>query len=512
MAIGSGRRSFGVLTTVALAVGTLVSACGGGSETLTARVVAVGIPGVGTVTAVGAFLPGGPINDNPAFKVHTEPGKVLHPDRVLVGSRSNFGAAKATEQDMPGSLLSIDPSSTEVLQVPPDFAKAGGQATTSDGRIQLYSAQSPAFLNSITSPQAVTANSPAVSNPLDISINNAFGRLWPANAPRGLDGESSETILDPGGMPLAGAPNAQSGGVFFGSMTNRRPAQIIPGGLTAGAVGTAFLGRALDDPKRALFVVVTADGAISQAHTLQGVVGLAPAGTISDLRADPNAGELHVGAVVKYYSAEPVLYVSDPAANEIVAMTLTKDEIGKVRKAGAVVRFKDKAFDMPVDLAPTTPEGSHRDWSSNTTLAELADIYILNRGNNTISRMTVDGRVIATREVSLAGNESLGSAKVNGIATSPDGTRIYVTVTGRLPGYAEEGALLELPSFSSQGGTDPYASLTTSRCAPAVILAGQAHPSAEPEPLRPAWCYELAAMPITRLSGPNNWLDEFDTR
>jgi hypothetical protein len=45
-----------------------------------------------------------------------------------------------------------------------------------------------------------------------------------------------------------------------------------------------LIGRALDDPTRAVFAVVSADGAISQAHTQQGVDGLAPAGTISDLR------------------------------------------------------------------------------------------------------------------------------------------------------------------------------------------------------------------------------------
>ena len=100
----------------------------------------------------------------------------------------------------------------------------------------------------MTTPGAVTANAPGVSNPMDLSINNVFGRLWPANAPRGLGGESSESILDPGGMPLASAPNSRAGGVFVGVATNRQPAQVITGGLTAGAVGTAFLGRALDTP------------------------------------------------------------------------------------------------------------------------------------------------------------------------------------------------------------------------------------------------------------------------
>ncbi len=432
----------------------LLTACGNGAggEPVTARIVAVGIPGAGTVAVVGRFLPGGPINDDPAFQAYTGPGKVLAPERVLVGSVSNFGAPRAVRDDMPGSILSVDPATPEVLRVPQDFARAGDQASTAAGRIQLYSAQAAAFLNGVTSPQAVTAGEPGVSNPLDLSINNAFGRLWPANAPRGLDAPSSESILDPGGMPLAKAPSVRNGGVFSGMVTNRHPAQVIPGGLGAGAVGTAFIGRALDDPKRAVFAVVTADGAIAQAHTQQGVDGLAPAGTVSDLRGRSDPAGMHVGAVLKYYAPEPVLYVSDPVADEVVSVTLPRHGTGTVRTAGVIRRFDDAAFSMPVDLAPTTPEGSHRDWSSNTTLAELADIYVLNRGNGTITRMKDDGTVIATRRVVLPGGESIGSAKLNGIATSADGSRIYVSLTGTLPGQAEEGALLELPGFTGDPG------------------------------------------------------------
>lgn len=117
MAVRSSRQTCGYLTIVAV-VGALVSACGSGAETLEARVVAVGIPGAGPVTAVGKFLPGGPINDKPEFKSYTDPGKVLESERILVGSPSNFGATKAVEKDMPGSIISIDPRSGEVLRVP----------------------------------------------------------------------------------------------------------------------------------------------------------------------------------------------------------------------------------------------------------------------------------------------------------------------------------------------------------------------------------------------------------
>ena len=120
------------------------------AQGLVARVVAVGIPGAGPVTAVGRFLPGGPINDNAAFKAYTDPGRVLDPNRVLVGSLSNFGANKAVTEDMPGSILSIDAGTTQVVAVPPDLAKSGTQASAVNGAVQLYSGQTAAFLNSVS--------------------------------------------------------------------------------------------------------------------------------------------------------------------------------------------------------------------------------------------------------------------------------------------------------------------------------------------------------------------------
>src|SRR5262249_44318817 len=182
-----------------------------------------------------------------------------------------------------GAFLSIDPAGRDVLVIPPGFAMAGGQASALGGRVQMFSAQSPAFLNAIHNPQAVTAGFTGVSNPLGLSINNAFGRLWPANAPRGLDGLGTSTILDPGREPLAGAPTPVVGGVFAGNPTPRLPAQVLPGALDTGAVGTAFLGRSPDGSGRAVFSVVLADGGLVQAHTLKAVDGLAPAGTVSPL-------------------------------------------------------------------------------------------------------------------------------------------------------------------------------------------------------------------------------------
>ncbi|HEX3520540.1 MAG TPA: hypothetical protein VHT52_00415 [Stellaceae bacterium] len=81
------------------------------------------------------------------------------------------------------------------------------------------------------------------------------------------------------------------GGVYAGNLTSRKvvatPSQppVIPGGLHTGGVGTALLGPSPDGTCKAVFAVVTADGSIVQEHTLYGLDGLAPAGTVRPILA-----------------------------------------------------------------------------------------------------------------------------------------------------------------------------------------------------------------------------------
>lgn len=91
-------------------------------QSLSGRIVAVGIPGASAVSAVGTFLRGGPLHDKPALAAFTQPGRVLDPARILVGSTSNFGGPLADEEQFPGSFLSIDPQGVDIIVVPPDFA------------------------------------------------------------------------------------------------------------------------------------------------------------------------------------------------------------------------------------------------------------------------------------------------------------------------------------------------------------------------------------------------------
>jgi len=451
------RRNILIITAFVVGFATIGSFNAGRADgkkmDLIGRIVAIGIPGVSTISPVGDFLPGGPIHDNPAFAVYTQPGRILDPARILVGSRSNFGAPEANPGEQEGSFLSIDPHGAAMLVIPSNFAAAGGQASALGGRVQMFSSQSSAFRNGVNNPLAVTANFTGVSNPLGLSINNAFGRLWPANAPTGLDGIGTSTILDPSGVPLAGAPNPQAGGVFAGNLTPRLPMQVFPGALNRGAVGTAFLGRSPDGSGRAVFCVVLADGSVIQAHTGKAVDGLAPVGTLSPLldcgwddddddnrRLSPRLG------VILNYTPVRTLFVSEPFQNTIAAIDLIDD--GVIFRVGAIRRIRSDALNEPIDLAPAEIETENPNWASNTTLEEGADFYVANRRDNTIVRMRQDGTVVAVRRVRLANGRSLGNGRLNGIAVSPDGSKIWVTVTGHLAGQGNlSGAVLELPAF-----------------------------------------------------------------
>jgi len=195
-----------------------------------ARVVAINIPGASAISQVGTFLNssqgacgGSPIPSH--FQSYVTIGAVLDPNRILVGSQSNFGAPPLTGFGQEGSFLSIDPNVPGILNVPANFASSGGQASTLNRGVQMFAANSADWLNSINNPNAYTKQYTGVSNPLGLSNNYAFGRLWPANAPFGDSDVGSSSILDPTGLPLAGpplsAPNPLIGGVYVGNLTDR---------------------------------------------------------------------------------------------------------------------------------------------------------------------------------------------------------------------------------------------------------------------------------------------------
>jgi hemin uptake protein HemP len=409
---------------------------------LSAQVVATGIPGAGAICQIGTFHLGGPFHDNAALSPFTAPGQILDGKRLLVASSSNFGAPLARADQAPGAILSIDLGGGAV-GVPADFAAAGGQASALDGRVRLYTANSPAFLNSFFNPNAATANEVAVSLPLGISLNNAFGRPWFANAPLGDGHYGTITVIDPGGQPFKSPPDPVAGGVFAGDVTNRSASSTH--GLTAPALATSLVTKSPDGSGRAVFFAALADGSVVQVHVQKGVDGMAAPGTFTPLigitpaaaeSTDPDA-LTRVGMAFNWVPNK-VIYVTDPDANRILALDLSDD--GTLFTSSP--RYVTSPWlDRPVDIAPTSVEVAARNFASNTTLGGGSDLYVLNRGNNTLLRMTQAGQVIAVRRIEA----DLAGMRVAGLAVSDDGRRIWVTATA--PGG--QGAVLQMPAFAA---------------------------------------------------------------
>jgi hypothetical protein len=265
-------------------------------------------------------------------------------------------------------------------------------------------------------------------------------------------GAGTETVCDPTGVLLVGAPSKVAGGVFAGNLTDRQPAHLVEGSLSYGAVGTALLGKSPDGSGRAVFAAVCADGSVVQVHVEQGIDGLAPAGTIGALD-DTIPGAARRAGMLFNWTPDPIIYLADPVHYAVVALTLVDD--GQVFHVDNVRRLTPVEFDVPVDLAPVVSEVANPGFSSNTSLAGASDLYVANRGSGTIVRVRQDGTVVAVRQVELPGIGTVGAGTLNGITVSPDAQKIWVTLDGLAPGSdaldALEGAVIELPAFGAAG-------------------------------------------------------------
>jgi hypothetical protein len=412
-------------------------------------IIADGIPGAGAICQIGTFHLGGPLVSNSVFATSTQSGKILDKNRLLIASSSNFGEQLGRPDQSEGSILSIDPNGGAV-SIPSKFATSGGQVNILNGRVMLFSANNIAFSNNVFNPNAITHNEISVSNPTGISLNNAFGRPWFSNAPTGDSDLGTISVIDPKGMPLENAPDLVAGGVFASNWTNSSSASI--NGLVVPALATALLTKSPDQSGRAVFVAALADGSIEQIHVQKGVDLLAPPGTITPIKgvgtsaAESNAPRaLNRVGVLFNWVPNKVLYITDPLANRIVALDLSDD--GKLFTASKPRFLISPWLSIPVDIAPTISEGADRNFASNTTLGAGSDLYVLNRGNNTIARMTQSGKVIAARKL----KEVVPGMRVAGIATSRDGRTIYVSYVTKQPMKSISRRRIRVAGFGNGG-------------------------------------------------------------
>ena len=114
-----------------------------------------------------------------------------------------------------------------------------------------------------------------------------------------------------------------------------------------------------------------------------------------------------------------ISYVSDPLANRILALAISDEGASPhtLFDASDARYIRSPRFDTPIDIAPAVPEVGARNFASNTTLGAGSDFYVLNRGNNSIVRMTQGGKVVAVRQIQTAGAPGF---RVNGLAVSED--------------------------------------------------------------------------------------------
>lgn len=428
--------------------------------TLQARVIAVGLPGAHGLRQVGRFHAGGPFTANPEFLLQTQAGRVLDSERVLVTVEGNLGAPPGNATQRPGTVLSIDTQAVPAgvpLRIAADLAL---RPTLPGAAVQIYSAQSGRYMNRQHNTGARTAAFAAVAGPRYLSINNAFGRPWIANAPFGLKGAGSESVVDPDGAPLANAPSDVAGGVFAGSDTPRTSvpksvrsgwfaslwnrhdsAQLTAGELGHGAFGTALLGTSPDGSGFAVFAVVTGDGAVVQVHVQDGVDGIAPPGTIAVGGVDPGV----IGMAFKW-NPNRALFVVDARRNRIVTLGLADDQRHfTLAHLGAI---DSPWLNAPIDLAPTLPEIANPRFASLTTLAGGSDLYVANRGDGSLLRLRQDGSAVARAQIVLPDGRRLGAGSLRALAVSSDGQRVWVIAQAV---GSDACDLLEVNAFDAAG-------------------------------------------------------------
>ena len=430
---------------------------------LRTRLIATGMHRAFGIRQVGRFHSGGPFTSNLEFLLQTQTGRALDPQRLLVAVDQNFGARLGNTSHASGAVISIDPraATTErALVVPADL---GSQPTIASAAVQLYSAQSARYLNRRHNSGANTADHAGVSGPRYLSINNAFGRPWVANAPFGVEGAGSESVLDPDGAPLANAPSDRAGGVFVGAQSARtsRPAavrsgwfasllnrqesgQLTPGSIDHGALGTALLGSSPDGSGFAVFAVVTGSGAVVQVHVQDGVDGLAPAGTIDVGRDDPGI----IGIAFKW-SPDRALFVADARHDRIAVLHLDDDE--RHFRLERTSYLESTWLKRPVDLAASIPEIANPRFASHTTLAGGSDLYVVNRGDGSVLRMRQDGTVVARALIAWPDGSSIGGDRLRSIAVSADAQRIWLIAERDAGREGGESVLIETSGFDANG-------------------------------------------------------------
>lgn len=150
------------------------------------------------------------------------------------------------------------------------------------------------------------------------------------------------------------------------------------------------------------------------------------------------------------WNPKRVLYVADAGRNQILLLSLDDDR--RQFRVSGTRRIASPWLSTPVDLAAALPEIANPAFASHTTLAGGSDLYVANRGDGSLLRMTQEGTPVARAIVTFSDGSMLGSDRIRAVAVSAGAARIWLTVQGDVPGFpGHEGALIELNAFDAGG-------------------------------------------------------------
>jgi hypothetical protein len=193
------------------------------------RLAAGDIPGISAISQIGTFLKDGPIHDNPAFAARTPPGEVIDSARWRVPSASNFGEPPGQSQSTIG-FVSVDRSQRGQGTGDSSLIRGRRRAAIGAERASYRCTARKTTCFSIRFP--IPRRRPRVSlESATQSINNACGRLRPANAAIGFEGSGHQRHSGSNRRAVSGSAGSNLlGGVCADELTPRMPAQASRGG------------------------------------------------------------------------------------------------------------------------------------------------------------------------------------------------------------------------------------------------------------------------------------------
>lgn len=264
-------------------------------------------------------------------------------------------------------------------------------------------------------------------------------------------------------------------------------------GLCHGIFGLAYAGSGADESqddspvtpefdyftRNPTYFATTGDGGVILIDLDSGISQVSPPGSLAPIAGGPDvqcddflsdvedrdeifAGTMgiplecdaHLRMGLVYIPQKETLFVANPAGGTVTTISLATAGAGTPRG----VKYQEGSLDFrlggllsePVDIVPSQPLLTTT--SQGTT---SSDLFILDRGNGAIIRMTQSGDFIAIAEPRIAGRP-IGRGRFAGMAINPEADTLYITLSedcdtfiGGNPGLSN-GCVIRVPVFGEE--------------------------------------------------------------